>query len=113
MAKKKSSASKNKSPRPKSGPLRLLIGTTKGLWYLDGDRERKTWKLRGPHFLGQEINHAVLDPRDRKTMLVAARTGHLGPTMFRSVDKGKSFSEVKRPPAFGPRPSPVRCSRPR
>jgi hypothetical protein len=42
----------------------------------------------------------VLDPRDRRTLLVAARTGHLGPTVFRSTDLGASWREASRPPAF-------------
>jgi photosystem II stability/assembly factor-like uncharacterized protein len=33
---------------------------------------------------------------------VAARTGHLGPTVFRSIDAGKSWKEATRPPAFAP-----------
>ena len=38
---------------------------------------------------------------------MAAKTGHLGPTIFRSVDKGKTWREASVPPAFrkvGPRP---------
>lgn len=78
----------------------LLIGTRKGLWTLTGDATRRTWKLAGPHFLGHIVHHAVLDPRDRKTLLVAARTGHLGPTIFRSTDRGRTWKEAGKPPAF-------------
>jgi hypothetical protein len=42
----------------------------------------------------------VLDPRDRRTLLVAARTGHLGPTVFRSGDFGETWTEASGPPAF-------------
>jgi photosystem II stability/assembly factor-like uncharacterized protein len=31
---------------------------------------------------------------------MAARTGHLGPTVFRSTDGGRSWKEAQRPPAF-------------
>jgi hypothetical protein len=44
----------------------------------------------------------MLDPRDGKTMLAAARTGHLGPTVFRSADNGKTWKEAATPPAFDP-----------
>ena len=54
----------------------------------------------GPHFLGHIIHHMVLDPRDGKTLLATASTGHLGPTLFRSTDFGKSWTEATRPPAF-------------
>jgi len=42
----------------------------------------------------------VLDPRDGKTLLVACRTGHLGPTVYRSTNFGKSWAEAENPPAF-------------
>ena len=35
-----------------------------------------------------------------KTLLAAAKTGHLGPTVFRSTDLGKNWKEAARPPAF-------------
>jgi hypothetical protein len=66
--------------------LRLLIATRKGLWLLASDASRRTWRLAGPHFLGHIVHHAGVDPRDGKTLLAAARTGHLGPTIFRSTD---------------------------
>jgi len=85
---------------PATGPIALLIGTRKGAFILRGDRARRTWKLSPPLFLGQIVHHAILDPRDRRTMLVAARTGHLGPTVFRSTDLGKTWKEANSPPAF-------------
>ncbi|HWD17100.1 MAG TPA: glycosyl hydrolase, partial [Casimicrobiaceae bacterium] len=45
------------------------------------------------------MHHVVADPRDRKVVLAAARTGHLGPTIFRSTDAGRSWKEAVRPPA--------------
>ncbi|MCB1632267.1 MAG: glycosyl hydrolase [Pseudomonadales bacterium] len=78
----------------------LLVATRKGAWILHGDGARKRWRIDGPHFLGNIIHHLVLDPRDGRTLLAAASTGHLGPTLFRSLDRGRSWREVKRPPAF-------------
>lgn len=88
------------SLKPAAGPVILLIGTRKGAFILRGNRTRRTWKLSHPQFLGQIVHHVVLDPRDRRTMLMAARTGHLGPTVFRSTDAGKTWKEAKTPPAF-------------
>ena len=82
------------------GPLVLLVATRKGIWLLHADRERRSFRLDGPHFLGHEVHHAVLDPRDRRTLLAAAKTGHLGPTVFRSLDLGRSWQEAAQPPAF-------------
>ena len=80
----------------------LLIATRKGLWIIDGDPERTSWKLVGPHFLGHIVHHAVLDPRDGTTLLVAARTGHLGHAVMRSMDRGLTWIESKQPPVFDP-----------
>ena len=88
------------SLQPATGPVAVLIGTRKGAFFLRGDRSRRTWKLSSPLFLGQTVHHLVLDPRDRRTMLMACRTGHLGPTVFRSTDQGKTWKEAKTPPAF-------------
>ena len=88
------------SPQRNTGSVALLIGTRKGTFILRGDRTRRTWKLSAPMLLGHIVHHVVLDPRDRRTILMAARTGHLGPTVFRSIDFGKSWKEAKTPPAF-------------
>jgi len=78
----------------------LLVATRKGAWLFHSDTRRKKWNINGPHFLGQVIHHMVLDPRDGRTLLVAASTGHLGPTMFRSTNLGRKWAEVSKPPAF-------------
>ena len=84
----------------RSGQIVLLVGTRKGVFLLHSDAGRRRWSLDGPHFLGHLAYHVVLDPRDRRTLLVAAKTGHLGPTVFRSLDLGKSWQEASAPPAF-------------
>lgn len=78
----------------------LLVGTRKGAWIYTGDADRKKWKVDGPHHLGSIVNHLVLDPRDGRTMVMAMRSGHLGPTIMVSNDFGKSWKESTRPPAF-------------
>ena len=81
------------------GPV-LLVGTRKGAWVLRADADRSSWSVEGPMFLGHIVQHAVLDPRDRTRMLLAMRTGHLGPTVFRSDDLGATWTEASKPPAF-------------
>src|SRR5437016_4712073 len=78
----------------------LWIGTRKGLFALRADGARRNWKLAGPQFLGHIIHHVVQDPRAPRVLLLAAKTGHLGPTVFRSTDRGRSWREAARPPAF-------------
>jgi len=89
------------SERTGANSTRLLIATRKGLWTLQSDAARRTWTLAGPQFLGHIVHHATADQRAGKTMLAAARTGHLGPTIFRSPD-GATWQEAKQPPAFEP-----------
>jgi hypothetical protein len=78
----------------------LWIGTRKGAFALRGDAQRRRWALKGPQFLGHTIHHIVQDPRQPKTLLMAAKTGHLGPTVYRSADRGRRWQEVVAPPAF-------------
>ncbi len=92
MPKKKEAAAK--------GRVTLLIGTRKGGFILRGNKDRDKWKMQDPIMIGAIIHHMVLDPRDRETILMAARTGHLGPTIFRSTDGGETWQEAKQPPAF-------------
>ena len=90
-----------RAPR-RAAPQRMvvLVATRKGAWIYHGDAARRAWRVDGPHFLGHIVSHVVLDPRDGRTLLAAAKTGHLGPTVFRSTDLGRSWKEAARPPAF-------------
>ena len=87
------------SPQP-ARHVALLVATRKGAWIFHGDEARQAWRVDGPHFLGHVISHVMLDPRDGRTLLAAAKTGHLGPTVFRSTDQGRSWKEASKPPAF-------------
>ena len=82
----------------------VLVATRKGAWIYHSDAARKSWRADGPHFLGHIIQHLVLDPRDGRTLLAAAKTGHLGPTVFRSTDFGRNWKEAAKPPAFAKAP---------
>jgi photosystem II stability/assembly factor-like uncharacterized protein len=89
-------AKRSRSPRRTI----LMVGTRKGAFLYHADASRKRWQLDGPHYLGCIVHHLVLDPRDGRTMLMATRTGHLGPTVLRSTNRGRSWVEIKEPPAF-------------
>jgi photosystem II stability/assembly factor-like uncharacterized protein len=99
-ATKKKAAPAKKAKTPRQPRVMLLVGTRKGAFFLRGDATRATWKIDGPIHLGQIVHHLALDPRDGRTLLMAARTGHLGPTVFRSTDLGETWAEASRPPAF-------------
>ena len=95
-AHKKTPSTKPRAPQR----LLLMVATRKGAWLFHGDARRRSWRADGPHFLGHTISHVVLDPRDGRTLLAAAKTGHLGPTIFRSTNMGRTWKEAKQPPAF-------------
>ena len=78
----------------------LWIGTRKGAFVLRSDARRRNWKLAGPQFLGHIVHHIVQDPREPRRLLMAAKTGHLGPTIYWSDNRGRSWQEAKSPPAF-------------
>jgi photosystem II stability/assembly factor-like uncharacterized protein len=84
----------------KKNSVGLLVATKKGGFILTADAKRRQWTLKGPHFLGNIVYHLMLDPRDGRTLLMAAKTGHLGPTVFRSTDRGRNWKEAAKPPAF-------------
>jgi photosystem II stability/assembly factor-like uncharacterized protein len=77
----------------------LLVGTRKGLFMLS-TKDRRQWHLSEPKYLGHIAQHVVADPRQPSVMLMASATGHLGPTVYRSLDAGETWSEATRPPAF-------------
>jgi len=102
---KRTTAARAKSKTPKrasrsTARTLVMVATRKGAWLFHGDGARRAWRADGPHFLGHVISHVVLDPRDGRTLLAAAKTGHLGPTVFRSTDLGRSWQEAQKPPAF-------------
>jgi hypothetical protein len=96
---------KIRRPAARKSRVAILVGTRKGAWILHGDNSRRQWRIDGPHFLGQIVNHLVLDPRDGRTLLAATSTGHLGPTLHRSTNLGKTWEEVPQPPAFPKAPA--------
>ncbi len=67
--------------------MKLLIATKKGAFTL-ASKDRRKWELSGPILFGNVIYHCVQDPRDPKRILVAGSAGHLGHTIYRSVNGG-------------------------
>lgn len=78
----------------------LWIATRKGAFSMESAPSQSPWSMSGPILLGAAVNHIVSDPRDRKTLLMAAHPGHLGPTVYHSTDSGKTWKEASLPPSF-------------
>lgn len=77
---------------------KLLVGTKKGAFIVN--KVNGSWEVSEPINLGNNIFHFLQDPRDGNKLLMATKTGHLGPTVYVSSDAGKSFREAEKPPRF-------------
>lgn len=84
--------------------IEILVGTRKGAFIFRADAARRAWECQGPMQLGAIVNHLVRDRRGSGTLLMGAKTGHLGPTVMRSTDAGKTWQEATKPPAFPAEP---------
>jgi hypothetical protein len=85
-------------PIAPEGANTWILGTRKGAWALrDAGRQGG---LSEPWFFGMQVHHVVQDPRREGTLLAAVRTGHLGPTVYRSTDGGRNWKESEQPPCF-------------
>jgi photosystem II stability/assembly factor-like uncharacterized protein len=78
----------------------MLVGTRKGGFIFRSDAARRSWKVVHELLIGSTVHHMVIDPRDGRTILMTERGGHLGPTIMRSTDLGKTWQEATQPPAF-------------
>ncbi|MFQ5838365.1 MAG: WD40/YVTN/BNR-like repeat-containing protein [Thermoplasmata archaeon] len=83
----------------RKGDTVVLVGTRKGLFVFHS-QDRRSWNSRGPFFEGLAILHAVLDPRNGKTVWAGVTTGHWGPTVQRSLDFGDKWVRGKENPHF-------------
>ncbi|MEM9803543.1 MAG: glycosyl hydrolase, partial [Planctomycetota bacterium] len=88
-------------PRPRRGPLRVLVGTRKGAFAIDGDEARGRFEVHRPWHLGWTCFHLVADPRRKGTLLAAVRDHDGWPTIVISEDEGERWEEAAEPPRFG------------
>jgi hypothetical protein len=73
-----------------SGLLTIWIGTRKGA-FAARTKDRKTWKIEGPHFRGAEVNHVAQDPREPNRYYAAVNSAWFGAHLHSSEDGGKSW----------------------
>ena len=76
----------------------LLVGTEKGLFALDSDEARRTWRLRGPMHAGWQVYSVWADTRNGTPALWAGlSSGFYGPHLQRSRDLGETWEPVDGP----------------
>ncbi|MGQ0562961.1 MAG: WD40/YVTN/BNR-like repeat-containing protein [Gemmatimonadota bacterium] len=77
----------------------LLVGTKRGLFSFTSDTARRAWRASGPHLVGREVYHAVMNPRDR---VIWAATDHAvwGAHLHTSADLGESWQLIESAPHY-------------
>src|SRR3712207_2324489 len=69
----------------------LLVGTRKGLFVLESNRDRRDWRVRGPYCEGWPVYHAIYDAESGAIYAAAASEWH-GAGVWRSTDLGETWS---------------------
>lgn len=83
----------------KKGDTVVVVGTRKGVFVFHS-RDRRRWSSRGPYFEGEQVRHAILDPRDGKTLWAGVTSEHWGPITMRSTNFGGKWVRGTEGPRF-------------
>ena len=71
--------------------ITILLGTTKGVFLLDGSENRRQWAVRGPFCDGWPINHVIGDPVSGAIWAAGGSDWH-GAGVWRSGDHGGTWA---------------------
>jgi hypothetical protein len=77
--------------------VRILVGTRKGTYVVEGDTKRKKWKVGPAAHEGSDVYHVVSDPRHPGDLYAAVNNGFWGPMLQRSSNWGKTWKEISTP----------------
>lgn len=77
--------------------VRVLLGTRKGGYVLEGDTGRRRWKISGPHHEGGDVFHMVADPRHPGELYAAVNSPWWGPMLYKSTNWGGKWKEIATP----------------
>ena len=78
----------------------LLVGTPKGAFILDGDADRRTWRVRGPLCEGWPIHDISVDPADG-SILAGGGSPWYGAAVWRSRDLGETWTHSSEGLTYG------------
>ena len=73
----------------------VWVGTRKGAFAFRS-KDRKKWKIDGPYFRGQEVNHVIADPRDPSRVYAAVNNAWFGSHIHTSRDGGKTWNITEK-----------------
>ncbi len=77
--------------------VRILIGTRKGGYVLEGDAARKKWKLAAQMQRGWDVFHMTADPRHPGDLYACVNSWLWGPVLYRSRNYGRNWDEIGTP----------------
>ncbi len=79
----------------------VLVGTRKGAFIFESNRNRKKWSVSGPHFAGWSVHHLIHDARVGGAGMLLAALNHdvYGPNIQHSTDLGQTW-QMADGPAF-------------
>ena len=86
----------------------LLIGTKKGAFIFESDRDRRDWTLRGPFCESWPINHVAGDPTTG-TVWAGGGNEWFGPAVWRTDDLGASWSHSSDGLAYAAGEEPIKA----
>lgn len=72
--------------------VRVLVGTKKGAFVINGDGKRQKWEVSGPLFGGWEIYHLKGSPVDPNRIYASQSSSWFGQVISRSDDGGKTWT---------------------
>ncbi len=78
----------------------LLIGTPKGAFLLDGDTERRDWRIRGPVCGGWPVHDISVDAASG-ALLAGTGSPWFGPAVWRSDDLGETWTHSSEGLTYG------------
>lgn len=77
----------------------VVVATRKGVFVLRSSVERRDWALSGPFVAGEDVNHAIIDPRSGR-LFATANNPWFGPQIRYSDDLGETWSDAPASPRF-------------
>ncbi len=77
--------------------VRILLGTRKGTYILEGDKRRRSWKVGPAAHAGSEVYHVVADPRHPGDLYAAVNNAFWGAMVQSSHNWGRTWAEVATP----------------
>ena len=85
----------------------VLLGTKKGAFILESDRERRAWDLRGPFCEHWPMNHVKADPATG-TIYGGGGNEWFGPAVWKSEDLGESWTHSSEGLAYETGAAPIK-----